>query len=101
MRVGPCACGAWHTAADPGEVPTLTLYTRRVDQGQAVEVSYGYDTKGSAYKRVVDQGEPLESPDRVRWWRGEIDWDHEPEGIDYDRAPCVKEWTPCEEPSDV
>jgi hypothetical protein len=34
----------------------------------------------------------------MNYEHGELDWDSEPEGVDYDREPCVDEWTPCEAP---
>ena len=72
----------------------VLMYTRPVDQGQIVEVSYGYDSEGGAYRRTTDR-----SDGSVTWERGELDWDREPEGVDTDRIPCVDEWVPCEEPA--
>ena len=71
----------------------MRMYVRPVDAGQIVEVSYGYDSAGGAYKRVHDR-----SDGSTEWYHGDLDWNREPEGVDQDRAPCVHEWTPCREP---
>ena len=64
------------------------MYVRSVDQGQIVEVSYGYSCEDSrAWKRVLDR-----SDRSVEWYVGEIDWDSEPEGVDRERVPCVVAW---------
>jgi hypothetical protein len=73
----------------------MKMYTRRIDQGQAVEVSYGYGYDGTAYCRTHDR-----SDGSVVWQRGVIDWDREPEGVDYDRVPCVESWERCDSPRD-
>ena len=72
----------------------MKFYTRQQDQGQIVEVSYGYDCSGNAYRRTIDR-----SDGSVTWERGELDWDREPEGVDTEHVPCVVEWKPCKEPS--
>lgn len=71
----------------------LAWYTRRVDQGQMIEVSYAYSGDGNAYRRVHDRC------DRTTTYAvGQLDWSREPAGIDYDRAPCVVQWVPCAAP---
>jgi hypothetical protein len=78
----------------------MKLYMRRIDQGQIVEVAYGYH-EGRAYRRTVDQGEPFGSPWRETWCCADIDWDREPDHEDHDREPCIDgDWTPCDEPRD-
>lgn len=76
----------------------MKWYTRPVDQGQIVEVSYAYDGEGGAYKRVEDRGEAPGSSGRWTYYYGDLDWDREPEFADHDHAPCVEAWTPCEAP---
>ena len=74
----------------------MRLYTRPQDQGQIVEVSYGYDSRGNAYRRTVDRSDRSES-----WECGKLDWDREPEGdAGQDHIPCMISWQPCEPPSD-
>lgn len=72
----------------------MRMYTRPVDQGQIVEISYGYDSEGGAYSRAFDASDRTEA-----WAYGEIDWDREPEGVDQNRVPCVTGWEPCARPS--
>jgi hypothetical protein len=67
-------------------------YIRPVDQGQIVEVQYGYSCNGMAWKRVTDRSLPQGNPERVAWYCGDLDWDREPEGVDQNRVPCVEEW---------
>lgn len=72
----------------------MRWYTRPVDQGQIVEVSYAYDGEnGQAYKRERDG-----SDGTTVYYVGALDWDREPEGVSHDRAPCVESWEPCAEP---
>ena len=71
----------------------MYMYTRPVDQGQIVEVSYGYDSIGGAYRRTFDKSDNSEL-----WSYGVVDWDKEPEGIDYNRVPCVIDWVSCDKP---
>jgi hypothetical protein len=73
----------------------MKWYMRRIDQGQTVETSYAYAHNGWAYMREHDRGDRT-----TNYWRGEIDWDREPECTHYDRAPCVHEWLPCDPPSE-
>lgn len=68
----------------------MKMYTRPVDQGQIVEVSYGYDESGYAYRRTHDR-----SDGSIAWERGQIDWDREPEETSNDHVPCVVAWNPC------
>lgn len=73
----------------------LSMYVRPIDQGQIVEVSYGYDHEGGAYRRTLDR-----SDGSVEWDHGTLDWDHEPEGdTDQNHVPCVESWEPCEDPT--
>lgn len=73
----------------------MKLYTRRQDQGQIVEVSYGY-SDGQAYRRIHDRSDRT-----TTWYCGDIDWDREPEHEDHDCEPCiVGDWRPCAEPRD-
>lgn len=72
----------------------MKMYTRGEDQGQIVEVSYGYDSEGGAYRRTTDR-----SDGSVTWEHGDLDWNREPEGTDNERAPCVVAWTPCKAPT--
>lgn len=72
---------------------TMKMYTRPIDQGQMVEVSYGYSSDGYAYRRTTDR-----SDGSVSWECGELDWEREPEGIDENRSPRVVGWEPCAEP---
>jgi len=74
----------------------MKMYVRPVDQGQIIEVSYGYDSDGNAYRRTNDR-----SDGSVTWERGELDWDREPEGTDQNHVPCVVAWEPCEPPKDA
>mgnify|MGYP005609140959 CR=1 FL=1 len=74
------------------------MYVRPVDQGQTVEIAYGYDSSSGAYKRVTDRGKPPGSNDRVVWYYGDLDWDLEPEGEDQGREPCVVDWVRCAPP---
>lgn len=73
----------------------MKMYVRPVDQGQIVEVSYGYDYDGYAYRRTLDRSDRSEV-----WKRGELDWDREPEETDQNHVPCVVSWEPCKPPSD-
>lgn len=77
----------------------MRMYIRPIDQGQVVEIAYGYGSDGRAYKRVTDRSEPFDSPDREKWYSGMINWDEEPEHEDDDRIPCVHEWRSCEGPA--
>lgn len=70
------------------------MYTRSCDAGQIVEVSYGYSGDGYAWCCVRDNSDRSE-----QWYRGEIDWDREPEDeVDPERAPRVVEWVACNAP---
>ena len=72
----------------------MKMYTRQEDQGQIVEISYGYGYDGTAYRRTFDRSDRSET-----WESGELDWDEEPEGdAGPDHVPCVLEWVPCEAP---
>ena len=73
----------------------MKWYTRREDQGQMIEVSYAYDSEGGAYRRTHDRADRTTS-----YAHGALDWDREPEQVDYDRSPCVVEWVGCAEPSE-
>jgi hypothetical protein len=65
----------------------LSMYVRPEDQGQMVEVSYGYSSDGRAWKRVLDRSDRSED-----WYVGDLDWDCEPEETNQDHIPCVVEW---------
>lgn len=62
----------------------MKMYTRRADQGQAVEVSYGF-AGGQAVERVHDRSDRT-----TTWYLGEVDWDREPEHEDTDHVPCIR-----------
>jgi len=75
----------------------IKMYTRPVDQGQIVEVSYGYGCGGYAYRHTLDR-----SDGSGTWERGEVDWDREPlvEETDENHVPCVTQWDECEVPQE-
>lgn len=73
----------------------MKMHTPSKNQGQIVEVSYGYGSDGTAYKRVHDR-----SDRSTQWYRGELDWDREPEHEDHEAAPCVLAWIACAEPTE-
>jgi hypothetical protein len=74
-------------------VPGLKMYVRPEDQGQIVEVSYGYAYDQYAYCCTYDRSDGSES-----WQHGLIDWDREPEDTGHDHIPCVVQWLPCAAP---
>jgi hypothetical protein len=82
------------TKTHPRDNDQIRMYARPVDKGQIVEVSYGYDYEGGAYRRTLDR-----SDRSVSWEHGELDWDREPEHEDHDRIPCVLSWETCEDPT--
>jgi len=73
----------------------MKMYTLLKDQGQVVEVSYGYGGDGTAYRRRHDR-----SDGSTTWEVGDLDWDLEPEGVSTERIPCVIEWVPCDPPAE-
>jgi hypothetical protein len=73
---------------------SIRMYVRPVDAGQIVEVSYGFDGEGGAYRRTHDR-----SDGSTIWAHGQLDWLREPEGTDVNRAPAVIRWSPCADPT--
>lgn len=73
----------------------MRFYILPEDRGQMIDVAYAYAHDGTAYKVVTDRSELPGSPEREVWYRGDLDWDREPEHVDENRAPCVDEWQRC------
>lgn len=73
------------------------MYTPRKNQGQIVDVSYGWHD-GSLYRRTIDRS------DKSMEWAVADDRSARKEAESevglWDRAPEVRSWRPCVEPSD-
>lgn len=66
----------------------LNWYMLSADQGQTVELWYAYDFSGGAYKRIFDRSDRT-----TDLYYGELDWDLEEEGDDWESPPQVIKWT--------
>lgn len=69
----------------------MKMYTPMENQGQIVEISYGWDD-GIVYMRMHDLSNGI-----TRWYRADPDWDRESaETIIYEREPyIIGEWERC------
>lgn len=79
----------------------MTMHTPPENQGQIVEVSYGWSVSipGTLYKRVHDR-----SDRSTQWYVASnddevADYQESSSGL-WDAAPPIATWTPCDEPTD-
>lgn len=84
---------------------TITIHIPRANQGQIVEVGYGWTENGRLYRRIVDQSLPIDQ--QTEWqeardskaFRRYRDVESESVGLWDEPPPERITWKNCEDPT--